>query len=166
MQEMGVYIDVKVYDLLFPTTHRAILEGWRRYIDEINLPEDNNIVAIIDSITSYPGVAMPWKQMVAVCKEKGIWTIVFGKYHGASILTERSLYYFRLSLPWTRASRLGQIFGGFLCRGESPDVHTPSCSFYSVFYRTDINGSILREALAFFICVKREYKYVAPIFPT
>jgi cysteine sulfinate desulfinase/cysteine desulfurase-like protein len=34
------------------------------------------IVAIIDSIVSIPGVYLPWKDMVALCRERGIVTVV------------------------------------------------------------------------------------------
>ena len=34
------------------------------------------IVAVIDSIASNPGVYLPWKEMVALCRERGILTVV------------------------------------------------------------------------------------------
>ena len=47
------------------------------------LPEDrdisgkgNRFVAVIDSITSTPGVLLPWKEMVQVCKEEGVWSVI------------------------------------------------------------------------------------------
>jgi len=33
-------------------------------------------VAIIDSIVSNPGVLMPWKELVKICKEEGIWSVI------------------------------------------------------------------------------------------
>jgi selenocysteine lyase/cysteine desulfurase len=34
------------------------------------------IVAIIDSIVSAPGVYLPWKEMVTLCRERGILTLI------------------------------------------------------------------------------------------
>jgi cysteine sulfinate desulfinase/cysteine desulfurase-like protein len=34
------------------------------------------IVAIIDSISSRPGAYLPWKEMVAICRERGILTVI------------------------------------------------------------------------------------------
>jgi selenocysteine lyase/cysteine desulfurase len=34
------------------------------------------IVAVIDSIASNPGVHLPWKEMVTLCRERGILTII------------------------------------------------------------------------------------------
>jgi dTDP-4-amino-4,6-dideoxygalactose transaminase len=33
-------------------------------------------VAVIDSIASNPGVLLPWKEMVNICREEGVWTII------------------------------------------------------------------------------------------
>ena len=36
----------------------------------------NRIVAIVDAVSSNPGVRMPWKQMVQICREEGVWSVV------------------------------------------------------------------------------------------
>lgn len=36
----------------------------------------NKFVAVIDSITSNPGYPMPWKEMVQICKEEGVWSVI------------------------------------------------------------------------------------------
>ena len=36
----------------------------------------NKIVAVIDSIASMPGVLLPWQEMVKVCREEGVWSVV------------------------------------------------------------------------------------------
>lgn len=85
----------KVYavELVFPMTHAEIVTAFRAKIQEIKkdhpntafniLPTDtklegkgNRIVAIIDSISSNPGMYMPWKEMVKVCKEEGVWSLI------------------------------------------------------------------------------------------
>ena len=72
------------FPLEFPTTHAEIISSWRKYIksiprakpSDVNANKPQNIVAVIDSIASNPGVLLPWKEMVQVCKEEGIWTVI------------------------------------------------------------------------------------------
>ncbi|KAH7925494.1 PLP-dependent transferase [Leucogyrophana mollusca] len=73
---------VSTFTLLFPTTHTTILEHWRDHIRSItnsangDILQKRKIVAVIDSIASNPGVRLPWKEMVAICKDAGVWTVV------------------------------------------------------------------------------------------
>ncbi|KAF7976970.1 hypothetical protein HWV62_5043 [Athelia sp. TMB] len=69
------------FDLRFPTTHAQIVAAFRAHLRAIprQHTQDNNpqkIVAVIDSIASNPGVLLPWKEMVAVCREEGVWSVV------------------------------------------------------------------------------------------
>lgn len=74
-------------------THVQIVEAFRAKIKEIKqthhdrsfsiLSQDteydkkaNRFVAVIDSITSVPGVLLPWQEMVKVCKEEGVWSVI------------------------------------------------------------------------------------------
>ena len=36
----------------------------------------NKVVAVIDSIASMPGVLLPWQEMVKICREEGVWSVV------------------------------------------------------------------------------------------
>ncbi|KAJ3537672.1 hypothetical protein NM688_g6644 [Phlebia brevispora] len=84
-----------VHDVLyeFPMTHAEIVDAFRAKIREVKqLHSDvqftiqpsekefdekaNRFVAVIDSITSVPGVYLPWKEMVKVCKEEGVWSVI------------------------------------------------------------------------------------------
>jgi hercynylcysteine S-oxide lyase len=79
--------------LAFPMSHADIAEAFRAKIREIKAAsfntkfdvvasdtsldgKNNRLVAIIDSIACNPGVYMPWKEMVKICKEEGVWSIV------------------------------------------------------------------------------------------
>ncbi|KAH9939510.1 PLP-dependent transferase [Amylocystis lapponica] len=85
----------------FPMTHAEILERFRtqlRGIKELypnvefsDVPSDslpyvegkagkNKFVAIIDSMTSNPGVLLPWKEIVQICKEEGVWSVIDGAH--------------------------------------------------------------------------------------
>lgn len=72
-------------------THEQIVDAFRARVRELkqlhsqsqftNLPRTpddngNKFVAVIDSIVSNPGVLLPWKELVKVCEEEGIWSVI------------------------------------------------------------------------------------------
>ncbi|KAI6025860.1 pyridoxal phosphate-dependent transferase [Pisolithus orientalis] len=72
---------VLTYNAHFPTTHEVILGEFRQFIQKVKEERDDphqsrTFIAIIDSITSRPGVLMPWKEMVAICKDAGVYSLV------------------------------------------------------------------------------------------
>ncbi|KAJ3893796.1 pyridoxal phosphate-dependent transferase [Lentinula edodes] len=75
-------VEISQYELLFPTTREAILEGWHRHIHNVkrNAPQGSKIVAVVDSIVANPGASMPWKEMVRICKDAGVWAVVDGAH--------------------------------------------------------------------------------------
>ncbi|KAJ3736567.1 PLP-dependent transferase [Lentinula guzmanii] len=73
------------FTILFPTTNNEIIENWRTYLQSLNeararsarrLGRRPKIVAVIDSIISVPGALLPWKEMVKICKEEDVWSVV------------------------------------------------------------------------------------------
>ncbi|KAG2065749.1 PLP-dependent transferase [Suillus decipiens] len=61
--------------------HTDILENWREHIRQVtseksDLQQTRKVVAIVDAIAANPGVRLPWKEMVAICKDAGVWSIV------------------------------------------------------------------------------------------
>ncbi|KAI0833344.1 PLP-dependent transferase [Trametes gibbosa] len=82
----------------FPLTHEQILDIFRAKLREVkqaraqtaftdvppNSPghseairgQGNKLIAVIDSITANPGALMPWKEIVRVCQEEGVWTVI------------------------------------------------------------------------------------------
>ncbi|KAI0349361.1 PLP-dependent transferase [Trametes cingulata] len=84
----------------FPLTHAQILETFRAQLCEFRTRHEsagaqytdvpplspgystdpakrrNKIVLVLDSITAAPGALMPWQEMVRVCREEGVWSIV------------------------------------------------------------------------------------------
>jgi hercynylcysteine S-oxide lyase len=65
-----------------PLGHTSMLAQFREHLLSIKqeLSSDTDtppkIIAMIDSITSTPAVACPWKDMVNICREQGAWSIV------------------------------------------------------------------------------------------
>lgn len=81
----------------FPMTHAEICDSFRAKLKELkaqypnttfsDTPPDsrapgkadrsgNKFVTVIDSITSNPGIIMPWKEMVQICKDEGVWSVI------------------------------------------------------------------------------------------
>ncbi|KAJ7492082.1 PLP-dependent transferase [Mycena latifolia] len=63
--------------LTFPTTPAKVVAQFRAHLR--GLPARKNgqkVVAIIDSIISLPAILLPWKEMVQVCKEEGVTSLV------------------------------------------------------------------------------------------
>ncbi|KAJ8588457.1 PLP-dependent transferase [Rhizopogon salebrosus TDB-379] len=72
---------VSTFNLQFPTSHAEILDNWRTHIHLVtskgsDLQQTRKIVAIVDAIVANPGVHLPWKEMVAICRDAGVWSVV------------------------------------------------------------------------------------------
>lgn len=87
ISDLPPHPSVSVFKLNFPTTRASVLEAFRAHVDGLNAKlqiaqcktRDGaklKIVAIIDSIVSIPGVYLPWKEMVALCRERGIVSVI------------------------------------------------------------------------------------------
>ncbi|TFK24587.1 lolT-1 [Coprinopsis marcescibilis] len=65
-------------DLRFPMSHEEILTKFAAFLKspQCQVAKGHKRLAIIESIVSTPGVLMPWKEMVRMCKEEGIWNLV------------------------------------------------------------------------------------------
>ncbi|ESK85204.1 aminotransferase family protein [Moniliophthora roreri MCA 2997] len=63
------------FHLAFPESHASILERFQTHIRALKRG-GSKVVALFDSIVSCPGVIMPWKQMVRICREEGVISIV------------------------------------------------------------------------------------------
>ena len=64
------------FPLKFPTTPSAILEEFRSFVKGLSREPGGKVVAVIDSIVSVPGVMLPWKELVKICKEEGVITVI------------------------------------------------------------------------------------------
>lgn len=75
---------ISEFQLTFPNTHAAIISTFRAHVRKLCAHQKSNaqagqdlkIVAVIDSLVSNPGVLLPWKELVQICKEEGIWSVV------------------------------------------------------------------------------------------
>ena len=87
------YPTLHTLNLTFPMSHAEIVHAYRMKIQEIkgthagtkydigpsntNLEgKGNRIIAIIDAIVCNPGLYMPWKEIVNLCRQEGVWSVV------------------------------------------------------------------------------------------
>ncbi|KAF4618689.1 hypothetical protein D9613_009930 [Agrocybe pediades] len=71
------YPTKSVLELTFPNTRRdEIIQKFREHIRSNPARPGKKRIAMIDSITSTPAVYFPWKEMVAICKEEGVLSVV------------------------------------------------------------------------------------------
>ncbi|KAI0635825.1 PLP-dependent transferase [Trametes polyzona] len=90
--------DMVTIPYVFPRTNTEIIDQFRATLREVkqrrsdtaftDVPpispgysEDtrgkgNKIVAVIDSIVANPGVLMPWQELVRICREEGVWSVI------------------------------------------------------------------------------------------
>ncbi|KAL1706955.1 pyridoxal phosphate-dependent transferase [Schizophyllum commune] len=68
------------FPLLHPTTKEDILRNWEAHIQALKLTSTGKIVAIIDTISSNPGILNPWVDMVKIAKRHGALAVVDGAH--------------------------------------------------------------------------------------
>lgn len=69
-------------DLSFPKSNADILKDFRAHLRAIPRAAtspanpDPKVVCVLDSIVSNPGILMPWQEMVKICREDGVYSVV------------------------------------------------------------------------------------------
>lgn len=75
---------LSTFNLQFPTKREKIVQDFEEHIKQLTKIDDptgkRKIIAIIDSIASLPGVSLPWKEMVAICREAGVISLIDGAH--------------------------------------------------------------------------------------
>lgn len=61
---------------MFPETHAWILVNFREHLRSLKRGPNSKVVAVLDSIVSSPGVYVPWREMVQICKEEGVYSVI------------------------------------------------------------------------------------------
>ena len=62
--------------LHFPTTKSDILDQFSAHLKSLPRKAGGKIVAIIDGIVSVPGALLPWKEMVQICKDENVISVI------------------------------------------------------------------------------------------
>jgi hypothetical protein len=82
LQDIHPTLKLSSFSLRFPTTHAEILTSFRAHLRSIPRPEPSatnpgpKAVAIIDAIISNPGALLPWEEMVRICREERVYSVV------------------------------------------------------------------------------------------
>jgi selenocysteine lyase/cysteine desulfurase len=77
---------LSTFALTFATTRAALLSAWRAHLRALPraAPSADNprpkAVAVLDSIASVPGALLPWEEMVRICREERVWSVVDGAH--------------------------------------------------------------------------------------
>jgi len=94
--------------LNFPTTHADIIKVFKEHVQANPAKPNKKRVAVIDSIVSNPGVTLPWKEMVAICKDEGIWSVIDAAHsigQEVGINLTKSVPDFWVSVRWLNDGR-------------------------------------------------------------
>jgi hercynylcysteine S-oxide lyase len=149
------YPTVSILSLAFPTTRSAILSEFRDHLR--SLPRSGpsqKIVAVIDGIISNPGILLPWKEMVTICKEEGVWSVIdaahsIGQEVGINLGEAKPDF-------WVSVSNI--VYGGNLTcddafailprivtNGSSRSEDVPCCTYQSGLLQVDSEGTASDE---------------------
>ncbi|KAH9972771.1 pyridoxal phosphate-dependent transferase [Lactifluus volemus] len=115
ISDLPPHPSISTFELNFPTTRASVLQNFRVHVDALNAKlqatqsQISNgpklkIVAIIDSISSRPGAYLPWKEMVAICREGNCHKWLFAKRACAILyVPERNQHLIRDTFPTSHA---------------------------------------------------------------
>ncbi|KAI0028988.1 PLP-dependent transferase [Vararia minispora EC-137] len=87
LHDITPHPSLSVAPLNFPNTRAQIINDFRKHIQilvadiavrqkDVKDGSKLKIVAVIDSLVSNPGIYLPWKEMVKICRAEGVWTVV------------------------------------------------------------------------------------------
>ncbi|KAH9949725.1 pyridoxal phosphate-dependent transferase [Amylocystis lapponica] len=100
--------------LRFPVSHSTVLDNFRAHLRSITQqpshPCDRKVVAVFDSIVSTPGVLLPWREMVRICREEGVWSVVdaahsLGQEQDLDLRTSQPDFWISSCAKWLYAQR-------------------------------------------------------------
>lgn len=69
-------LQVQTITLEFPTTPEAIISRFSDHVANLQRKPGAKVVAIIDGIISIPGVWLPWEELVKICRENNVLSVV------------------------------------------------------------------------------------------
>jgi hypothetical protein len=114
-----------VIPISFPTTHAEIIETFKAHVRAHPAKPNKKRVAVIDSIISNPGALLPWKEMVNICKDEDIFSVIDAAH---SIGQEVGI----------NLKESDPDFWVSVCNHTLSPWYTPTDN--GVFHRTAING--------------------------
>ncbi|KAI3612045.1 aminotransferase family protein [Moniliophthora roreri] len=77
LSDVPPHPSIELFTMLFPTSRTTILEDWKKHVKSIRAKNPNaKIVAVIDAIVSNPGVHLPWQEMIQICREENVYSLI------------------------------------------------------------------------------------------
>lgn len=76
MADTAPYPGLQTFTLKFPVSHATIIEDFRAFIRGIPRQQDTKVLVVIDALVSNPGARLPWEDMVKICKEEKVMSLV------------------------------------------------------------------------------------------
>lgn len=76
IQDTHPFVAISSFQIKFPATNASITEDFKAYLKSLERKEGSNVYAIIDALSSHPGTLLPWEEMVKICKEENVWSVV------------------------------------------------------------------------------------------
>ena len=78
LHETPPFVKRYTIPLTFPVSNATILEQFRAHLrsPEAQAGPNGKRLIVIDSIASSPGVLLPWQDMVKICKEESVWSVI------------------------------------------------------------------------------------------
>lgn len=73
-------LNVQKIILNFPTQPEAIVSLFRRHIEGLQRKPATTVMAIIDGIISVPGARIPWEELVKICRDNGVYSLIDGAH--------------------------------------------------------------------------------------
>lgn len=74
------YPTLVTISMTFPTTTKDILSIFQAALAANPVQANKKRVAVIDGIISNPGIFLPWREMVKICKEQQVWSVIDGAH--------------------------------------------------------------------------------------
>ena len=118
-------VNTSVFEVQFPTTSSAILEGYRAHLHStrsnqfrgrVGQTRQPKLVALIDAICSKPGIKFPWEEMVRICGEEGAYSVVdaahcLGQQVDLNLSRTQPDFWITVRLPVHAAARFSRSIG-------------------------------------------------------
>lgn len=63
-------------ETIYPLSHKELVDKFKDQIKSLKNEGKRVRLAAFDAITSMPGLVLPWEELVSVCREEGIYSMV------------------------------------------------------------------------------------------
>ncbi|KAF2746058.1 aminotransferase family protein-like protein [Sporormia fimetaria CBS 119925] len=124
-----VPVECEKVELVYPVEDDVILALFREKVGRLREEGKNVRLALFDTVLTFPGARFPWEEVVGVCRELGIWSLVDGA-HGIGMID---------------LTHVGKVNPDFFVTNCHKWLYTPrSCAVFHVPFR---NQHLIRTSI-------------------